>query len=87
MAPTSQHKVRDMRSTDLAACDMRNRYSETEVHRPRGSPLRWLHHRLAHVTGWNMGHPETFYLEDGMLYVCFRCDGCGERKYVEPWRI
>jgi len=46
--------------------------------------MRWMQHRLAHLLGWNLGRPETFY-DDGVLYVCFRCDGCGQRKYVEPY--
>jgi len=47
--------------------------------------MNWLRHRVAHLIGWNLGRPETFYSEDGLLYVCFRCDGCGQRKYVEPY--
>ena len=48
--------------------------------------MRYLLHRFAHLIGWNLGRPESFYSEAGVLYVCFRCDGCGERKYVEPYR-
>jgi hypothetical protein len=38
---------------------------------------RWLHW-LAHKTGWNMGMPETWWGDDGMLWVGFRCHGCGQ---------
>lgn len=47
--------------------------------------MRWLRHRLAHMLGWNMGRPESFYGPSGVLYVCFRCDGCGKRSQIEPW--
>jgi hypothetical protein len=44
-----------------------------------------LHHRLAHLIGWNTGRVETWY-DNGVLMVGFRCTTCGRLSGVERAR-
>jgi len=45
--------------------------------------FRRMRHRLAHFLGLNGGHVETYWDENGVLWVGFRCDGCGELSHEQ----
>jgi len=39
-------------------------------------------HRIAHLLGWNCGHPDAFYDGDKLM-MSFLCN-CGQRSNIFP---
>lgn len=48
--------------------------------------LKRIRHRLAHLTGWNLGKVEVWWTrgEPKRLMVGFRCSGCGKLMSISP---
>ena len=48
--------------------------------------VKTLLHSIAHWIGWNTGIIETWWRDDGVLMVGFRCE-CGRLEGVECTKI
>lgn len=45
--------------------------------------LKRIKHRIAHLTGWNLGQVEAWRDRNGRLMIGFRCE-CGQLEGIHP---